>query len=322
MSKLDELRRKTQERLQTARNRLDETRERLGRVEDRLENTRARLTNRSGLDERSSRSTPIEHRDAREHLDRKDPQSGSVQISNESPPRSGISSNQQAKRKALFIGNNAYDDSPLFKCVNDAKEMERAFAKLGYQTTLQINQGSEEMFETFKVFKEAVQPEDEVVISFAGHGAQINSEVHLVSIDGASLNLYEYLDMIEQKGPKMTMIIIDACRDQHRISLRTLPQSSDDPNIKYASGSSHWLHAKVRGRASVFATSHNSRALELRELDHGIFTYYFLKELNRPGRKPIRDVITRVRQAVAKQTNDEQIVSFHDELSGEFYFSR
>jgi hypothetical protein len=322
MSKLEELRRKSQERLQAARNRLDETRERLGRVEDRLEDTRARLTNRSGLDERSSRPVPIEHRDAGEHLDRKDPQSGSVHVSNDDFPGFGNSSNQQAKRKALFIGNNTYDDSPLFKCVNDAKEMERAFAKLGYQTTLQINQTSEEMLETFKAFKEAVQSEDEVVISFAGHGAQINSEVHLVSIDGAYLNLYEYLDMIEQKGPKMTMIIIDACRVQDRIPLPTLPQSSDDPNIKYASGSSRWFHSKVRGRASVFATSHNSRAQEPPGLDHGIFTYYFLKELNKPGRKPIRDVITRVRQAVAKQTNDEQIVSFHDELSGEFYFSR
>ena len=248
MSKLEELRRKTQERLQAARNRLDETRERLGRVEDRLEVTRARLTNRSGLDEISSPPIPIEHRDPREHPDRKDPQNGSVQVSNEGFPPSGISSNQRANRKALFIGN---DGPPLTQCVNDASDMETVFSKLGYQTTLLADQSIEEMTDAFNRLIEDMGSDDEIIVSFSGHGCCYKREVYLEGINGGLINLHEQLDRIQKRNPRMVLSIIDACRNKSENPSMENTKGDVASIAKYAGADSSWLHSKVRGQADL-----------------------------------------------------------------------
>ena len=51
----------------------------------------------------------------------------------------------QAHKRAIFIGNNEYDQSPLSKCVNDARSMQHVFSKIGYRLVYDFDINSEKM---------------------------------------------------------------------------------------------------------------------------------------------------------------------------------
>ena len=251
----------------------------------------------------------------------------------------------QPNKRALFIGNNTYDPQrPLSKCANDAREMQKLFADFRYRLGYEFNLNHAAMRKAFDRFKEDIQPGDELVISFSGHGAQINSELYLLPTDApvtssalelseSCINLHREMDEMSDRGAKMVLAIVDACRQQSRIDYNELLDQGVEIGIEVAEtfsvaqkGMPHATHGEARntrngayGRGILFATSHDTSALEYGHMQHGIFTHFFLQEARVRGRT-IQQVIECVRQKVTEYTNNEQTPSFHNDLNGDFYF--
>ena len=229
-------------------------------------------------------------------------------------------------RRALFIGNNTYEGSPLKNCINDAREMSTVFSDIGYQVTTAFDLTCERSRIILERFKEDIVPGDEVVFSFAGHGGQVNSENYLMPIDmqheSQAINLQKEIDDMKACGARMILAIIDACRPQQRIDfyeeigllqlellLSTLPQAKSRGQT-------------ISGHGIVFATSHGAYAGDGGgEIRNGVFTHYFLQEVRVQGRT-IEQVIEAVKEKVMAHTEGAQVPAFHNELSGKFYFTQ
>jgi uncharacterized caspase-like protein len=251
----------------------------------------------------------------------------------------------QPNKRALFIGNDTYHpQSPLSKCANDAREMQKLFADLRYRLGYEFNLNHTAMRKAFDRFKEDIEPGDELVISFSGHGVQINSELYLLPTDAplarsalelseSCINLHREMDEMLARGAKMVLAIVDACRQQLRIDYNELLGQGIEMGIEVAEtfsvaqkSKTNAIHGEARntrngayGRGILFATSHDTSAIEYRDMQHGIFTHFFLQEARVRG-LTIQQVIERVRQKVTEFTNNEQTPSFHNDLNGDFYF--
>jgi uncharacterized caspase-like protein len=231
-----------------------------------------------------------------------------------------------AVRRALFIGNNTYESSPLKNCINDAREMSTVFSDIGYQVTTAFDLTCERSRVILERFKEDIVPGDEVVFSFAGHGAQVNSENYLIPIDmqhvSQAINLQKEIDDMKACGARMILAIIDACRPQKRVDFyeeigllqaelvsTTLAQAKSRGQI-------------ISGQGIVYATSHGTNASDGGgDIRNGVFTHYFLQEVRVQGRT-IEQVIEAVKEKVIAYTGGRQIPAFYNELSGKFYFKQ
>lgn len=252
----------------------------------------------------------------------------------------------QPNKRALFIGNNAYEyGTELDKAVNDARSMQKFFADIGYKVIYDYDQPRDGMQKALDRFKEDIQPGDELVIGFSGHGFQINSEIYLCPTDAGSggkiysqgINLQKEMDDMRNCGARMVLAIVDACRHQTRVDLEELFNegffegvqegvelvevfaSPQEKNQKLKSQNPVSRDQATQGFAIVFATSHGTSAWEHAGMDNGVFTHYFLKEARVRGRT-IQQVIDRVRDQVQDATNHKQSPAFNDNLNGKYYF--
>lgn len=228
-------------------------------------------------------------------------------------------------KRALFIGNNTYEKNPLGKCINDAREMSAVFSDIGYQVTTAFDLTCERSRIILERFKEDIAPGDEVVFSFSGHGMQVNSENYLAPIDmhhaSEAINLQKEIDDMKNCGARMILAIIDACRPQRRLDFFQAIEELQAELAQTRLAQAKNLRQAIRGHGIVFATSHDTSAVEFHRMNNGIFTHHFLQEVRVQGRT-IEQVIEAVKEKVMADTDGNQIPAFHNELSGKFYFSQ
>ena len=256
----------------------------------------------------------------------------------------------QAHKRAIFIGNNEYDQNPLSKCVNDARSMQHVFSKIGYRLVYDFDLQSEKMHKLFERFKSDIEEGDELLIYFSGHGVQVNSEIYLTPVDSKNdslpavinhfVNLDKEMDEMLACGAKMVVAIVDACRNQIRIDYQGMEQAAyqqgkeDAENDTYDEDNAPHMNQKEaisemspellksKGKAILFASSHGTYSYDSwrgPELANGVFTHFFLKEVVKPGRT-ITEVIERVRGLVSEYTDGQQVPGFHNNLPGDYYF--
>jgi uncharacterized caspase-like protein len=228
-------------------------------------------------------------------------------------------------KRALFIGNNTYEKNPLGKCINDAREMSAVFSDIGYQVTTAFDLTCERSRVILERFKEDIAPGDEVVFSFSGHGMQVNSENYLAPIDmhhaSEAINLQKEIDDMKNCGARMILAIIDACRPQRRLDFFQAIEELQAELAQTRLAQAKNVRQAIRGHGIVFATSHDTSAVEFHRMNNGIFTHHFLQEVRVQGRT-IEQVIEAVKEKVMADTDGNQIPAFHNELSGKFYFSQ
>ena len=228
-------------------------------------------------------------------------------------------------KRALFIGNNTYEENPLSKCINDAREMSAVFSDIGYQVTTAFDLTCERSRVILERFKEDIAPGDEVVFSFSGHGMQVNSENYLAPIDmhhaSEAINLQKEIDDMKNCGARMILAVIDACRPQYRLDFFQAIERLQAELAQTQLAQAKNVRPAIRGHGIVFATSHDTNAVEFRHMSNGIFTPHFLQEVRVQGRT-IEQVIEAVKEKVMADTGGDQIPAFHNELSGKFYFTQ
>ena len=96
-------------------------------------------------------------------------------------------STAHAKRVALVVGINKYDNLPrerqLAKAVNDARAMEAALKAVGFDVIKAEDVGRSAFNQAWQQLLNKLAPGDEVAVFFSGHGVEIEGGNYLVPRD-------------------------------------------------------------------------------------------------------------------------------------------
>ncbi|HEX4951528.1 MAG TPA: caspase family protein [Blastocatellia bacterium] len=221
-------------------------------------------------------------------------------------------------RFALVIGNSAYKTiSPLVSPINDANDMARTLAHLGFQVVKLENQTQRAMKSAIRELGNQLSKGGVGLFFFAGHGVQMNGVNYLLPVDadiakehevedqGVSMNLV--MGELESARNRMNIVILDACRDnpfasRFRSATRGLAIIKNAPTETYI----------------AFSTQPGEKARE--DDRNGIYTQELLKHIQTPGLS-IEDVFKRVRAGVLQKTQGVQQPWESSSITGAFYFA-
>ncbi len=326
--------------------RLDEIRNKL-REQINLETGKSAAThNGPALDDRSGSARDSIRSQRSQAVGAATGRSASATPAQRDTENAGHKVSPRSECKALCIGMNKYTLlNPLENATRDAQDMASAMNHLGYEVTSIFDRDSISTKNYLDRFLASIEAGDDVVLTFAGHGASFNSEPHLFPIDAAhpheAINLYsEFIDRLKYTQAKSAIIIIDACRNQERLNVEdTLstgnPTDEEDWEMleewfDQLNNPSSQAHAKHRGLAKsadssfghgiIFATSHDTGASDgTGGIENGLFTHFFKNEILNP-QLSLTEIFNNVRREVMENSDGRQRPSFHDELSEGYYF--
>lgn len=168
------------------------------------------------------------------------------------------------KKYLIAIGINEYlYYGNLMYAVNDTFDISTALSKRGFEVFLLTNSEAtkDKILESLSKLASRVQPDDTVVIYYAGHGVRIDNKSFIVPYDGdvnlsrTLLSLEEFANYLKRIKTDKLVVIFDHCYGGEI--------------IKYIS------------KISVLtASSEDQESYEFGPpVSHGIFTYFFLKGL-------------------------------------------
>lgn len=123
-----------------------------------------------------------------------------------------------AKNVALVIGNGAYDTmDPLPQAPVDAKLIARTLQRLGFDTTLIIDEGTAATASVLATFRSNAQGADLALVYYAGHGAQSEHVNYLLPVDATltrddDLSSDRLVADLASAEVGLGVIVLDACR--------------------------------------------------------------------------------------------------------------
>ena len=234
-----------------------------------------------------------------------------------------------AMRRALVIGNDNYKYVEKLKnAKEDAKAMSIALRQVGFDVTEKFDLGQKETIASIREFQERINPGDEILFFFAGHGVEIDGKNYLVPTDNLGEGKYvkddsidlkmSILETFEKRKAKITIAVIDACRNN--------PFKSDGRSL---SGRGLAPTTAATGQMIIQSAGAGQKALDRLvsdppEIKNGVFTRVFVKEMLKPG-IPIFQMVRNVRSEVvslAQSVGSDQMPSFYDQVNGDFYFKK
>ena len=139
----------------------------------------------------------------------------------------------EAAKRALVIGNQVYQTSPLTCPVNDANDLAATLKQLGFAVTVLTDANQQQMENAIRSFAGSVHSGDTAVFYFSGHGAQWEGVNYLIPLKMVieSQDEFRYkavpaemvLEKLERAGSKVNIIILDACRSNPFKRFKSLP---------------------------------------------------------------------------------------------------
>lgn len=240
---------------------------------------------------------------------------------------------QAERRLGLVIGNDAYSDVPVLdKAVADAEAIAVTLRAQGFDILTVTNADRRDMNRSISDFTSQLEPGDAAFLFFAGHGVEIDGENYLLPTDivapgsgerdfikAESIALSGLLDRVRATGARMTIAIVDACRN-----------NPFEATTGRSIGGTRGLGriTAPQGTFVIFSAGAGQLALdELTEDDparNSVFTRALLPRLSQPGlelRTLMADLRVEVRN-LARTVNHQQFPAYYDELLGDFYFAR
>ena len=243
-----------------------------------------------------------------------------------------LSSPVQAKRFALVIGNNDYDNiSKLQKAENDAESVATALKKLNFKVFLHKNLNLRQFNAKFQRFLSQLNRGDDVLFFFAGHGVALQNNEYLLPTDttnagpgqeflmkGESIPVHTILDALNYKGVRLSMLILDACRNNpfKKMGTRSLGTARGLGTI----------NAPPEGTVIVYSAGRGETALDrLSDYDpdpNSVFTRTLIPLLNKPGLELSRleKELKRKVKELAASVSHRQLPAVYNELVNDFYF--
>ena len=220
-------------------------------------------------------------------------------------------------RHALVIGNSRYQNSPLENPANDAKAIAGELNTAGFEVRLLLDTGRDALLNAIEAYGKQLAARKAVgLFYFAGHGAQLAWRNYLLPVDAViksmddvpalAVELNTLLQGLTKAKNPMNVIVLDACRDNP--FGRGLPAEQKGLSQFDAPPGSLLAYATSPGNVASDGSGSN-----------GLYTEHLLRELKVPGAK-IEDVFKRVRLAVRRRSNGEQIPWESTSLEEDFYF--
>ena len=232
-------------------------------------------------------------------------------------------------RHALVIGIDAYENvASLQKARNDAEAVAEALASTGFEVTTLLDADRRSLNRAISDFSASLQQGDEAVFYFAGHGIEVAGRNYLLPSDvpamrpgdevfltSESLAADEILGAIQRSGARVSVLILDACRDNPfpQNGTRSLGQSRGLARLEAPEGAFIMFSAGT-GQAALDRLSNDDPN------PNSVFTRALLPLLTEPG-LPIHEIARRLRrevQTMAETVGHDQRPAYYDEVTGEF----
>ena len=227
------------------------------------------------------------------------------------------------KRVALVIGNSAYTYVPrLTNPANDAQLMSDTLRSLGFTLVgggAQLDLDIDQFRHVMQDFGNALQGADVGLFYYAGHGIQVHGANYLVpvganpsresDVDLQMLDSNVVLRQMEGAGTKLSMMLLDACRNN----------PFGGRGLRATSAGLAQMQAP-EGTLISFATQPGAVAQDGID-NNSPYTKALVQAMKKPGIDVLR-TFNEVGVTVASATGhaQEPWVSFSP-LTGEFYFS-
>jgi len=134
------------------------------------------------------------------------------------------------KRVALVIGVDTYDNlganGQLNRARSDARAVARVLKDIGFDVTAQEDVARSSFNSHWQDFLNKLAPGDTAAFYFAGHGVEFSGRTYLLPRDvpnlkpgrdellrREALSLQEFLADLKEKGTRLNLVILDACRE-------------------------------------------------------------------------------------------------------------
>lgn len=234
-------------------------------------------------------------------------------------------------RHAFVVGIDTYDNvGSLAKARNDARAVAAALEEVGFRTQLLIDADENALLTELTRFSGQLDRGDEVVFYFAGHGVEINGRNYLLPADVPSvapgqelvvtrgaLPVSDVIDQFNARGVRLSLLILDACRDN---PFETLGTRSLGRSVGLG------REEAPEGTFVMFSAGAGQQALDRLSTEdpdpNSVFTRVLLPRLTQPG-LPLRTMVREVRsevRALGRTVAHEQFPAVYDQLDGAFTF--
>lgn len=221
------------------------------------------------------------------------------------------------ERHALVMGNSAYRIGSLKNPVHDARDMAELLEICGFEVSLYLNIGHQEMEVAIREFGKKISRGGIGLFYYAGHGMQVKGVNYLIPVDSSiqaedeikfkAVDANFILGKMESAGNKLNILILDACRD-------------NPFKRSFRSGSRGLARMDApRGSLIVYSTAPGKTAADGKGRN-GVFTKHLLRTI-RESKLEIAHLLRQVRKEVSAETNGAQVPWESSSLMGEFYFS-
>ena len=238
----------------------------------------------------------------------------------------------EMRRMALLVGNADYYFAPLKNPLNDANDLGRSLAAIGFETTVLENPGFDRFRAAIRSFYKEVSedPDTLSVFYYAGHAVQMNNVNYLIAVDSkivdqqslidGSISINNLLRDMHQTSNQQNLIILDACRDN---PFKAIEADDESRGVTMPDDEVRALRqglAPVKAPAGTiiaYATAPGGVAKDGKGRN-GTYTQYLLEHLTE--QRPVEEVFKLVRKDVVKESRGNQIPWEHSSLSKSVYF--
>jgi tripartite-type tricarboxylate transporter receptor subunit TctC len=231
---------------------------------------------------------------------------------------------QAQDRVALVIGNGKYiHATELPNPANDARAIAKALGEIGFTVMQGVDVDRPGMEKLLFDFLGKARDARVALLFYAGHGMQVSGRNYLVPVDARlesardlNFGLVE-LDKVLSSldDPKRAnIIILDACRDNplaRRFASKTRSGAVGAGLAAY--------NALGTGTLIAFSTAPDKVAEDGRGANSP-FTKGLIKHMRTKGLE-VRQMLTRVRSDVAKETDERQVPWDNSSLRGDVYLA-
>ena len=233
----------------------------------------------------------------------------------------GSSENKEFNRLAFVLGNANYQqNSQLANPINDATGVAEALRSVGYSVTFHTDLNHDQMIKELNAFAAGVNPNDEVLFYFSGHGLGIDGENYLLPVDTTisptevlsdiAYNPNDLLKKLENAKSRVNIIILDACRNNPFQTKRAVSSKGLTE-----------IRVKPTGTYIAFAAAPGSFAddLDPKNPNNSPFSGALIEALKTPNLE-IEDVFKQVKRHVQEVTDKQQVPWTSSSLVEDYYF--
>ncbi len=225
-------------------------------------------------------------------------------------------SGSAGRRVALIIGNDSYASMPLHNARNDARAVRDTLRDEGFQVDYAEDANRAGFAHAMDAFSAKLQRDDIALFYYSGHGLAVDGVNYLLPVDFSAqseadvpFSGYPALQVqrkLEERGTKLNIIILDACRDNP---------------FRYSRSAGGGLAAMREGVGTLiaFAAADGQRASDNTAESNGLFTKYLLESMREPGLN-VRDMFFRVQEKVYEASSHRQFPYVYAGAVGQFFF--